>query len=414
MPHTSLHVAFCGLSGFPVSTAASVNKMTAMARGLAEAGCEVSIINRKGVIDPKRGLEDRPEGEHQGLRYYTAGGTLLRPKGFAKRNFLKVFGMFQEVALLMRLKRQRGLDVVVLDTPYLGVIMLYWLLRFLLGYKLVYQYVEMRSEIRKPGKGRLEQWRHEQIDHRVIKWFDGVLPISSVLQEWVEKRKPDMPILRVPVLADYHQFALDKRPEREPYYLYCGSSAYFEVIFFILEAFEALPSTNQVKLYLIIRGPQDKQEKVLARIAASPRHADIEVFSNLPYEELAHKYVDALGLLIPLRPTKQDAARFPYKVSEYLATGNPVVTTNYGELRDYFRDGENGLVAEVYELAQYVEKLQYIVDHPAEAAAIGQAGYEMGIEHFHYARIGKRFCQYLAQLTGRSVVTQTQQQVSVS
>lgn len=388
--------------------------MTAMARGLAEAGCEVSIINRKGVIDPKRGLEDRPEGEHQGLRYYTAGGTLLRPKGFIERNFLKVFGIFQEMALLMRLKRQRGLDVVVLDTPYLGVILLYWLLRFILGYKLVYQYVEMRSEIRKPGKSRLEQWRHEQIDHRVIKWFDGVLPISSVLHAWVAQRKPEMPILRVPVLADYNQFFLEKSPDRPPYFLYCGSAAYSEVIFFIFDAFEALPHHGALELHLIIRGPQAKQKVIRDRAAASPLAAYIQIFSDLPYEELAQRYVDALGLLIPLRPTKQDAARFPYKVSEYLATGNPVVTTNYGELRGYFRDGENGLVAASYDLAQYVEKLQYIVDHPREAAAIGQAGYRMGIEHFHYARIGERFSRYLAQLTGRPVVPQPQPEVSVS
>ena len=75
-------------------------------------------------------------------------------------------------------------------------------------------------------------------------------------------------------------------------------------------------------------------------------------------------YKNAKALLIPLRPITQDEARFPHKIGEYLASGNPAISTNYGEIKHYFKDQETMLIADSYQINDFAGKMQYILDFP--------------------------------------------------
>jgi len=414
MRQVPLHVVFCGLDGFPFGSSAAMNKMTATARGLKEAGARVTIIGRKGVLSPEQVESDQPSGVYEGIEYDTASGSLLRPQGFLKRNWQKFKGIIREFALIHKLATRENASIISLDTPYLSVIWMYRLMSRIYGLKLVYTYVEMRSEINVGKKSAYRTWEHNYIDQNIHKLFDGYLAISSLLEDWIKAKDPNKNIHRCPVLADYKLFDRPRTPGVPPFFLYAGSSAYEEVIYFILEAFEGLPTSDDLQLYLIIRGPADKQKKVKARIAASPRTDKIKTFVNLPYDDLAQKYVDATGLLIPLRNNKQDAARFPYKVSEYLATGNPVITTNYGELGHYFQDGYNGLVAEEYDVALFQEKMLFLLENLEACQEMGEKGREMGLANFHYARQGELIRDYFTQLLYPETASNPKEEVSLS
>ena len=120
-----------------------------------------------------------------------------------------------------------------------------------------------------------------------------------------------------------------------------------------------------------------------------------KVFSNIPFSELVDLYVNASALLIPLRSTKQDAARFPHKIAEYTATGNPIITTNYGEVNYYFKDGENALVADSYNTSDFAEKMNFVIENPEQAKQIGQKGKELGMNEFSHIKYGPILKDYL-------------------
>ena len=120
-----------------------------------------------------------------------------------------------------------------------------------------------------------------------------------------------------------------------------------------------------------------------------------KIFSNIPFSELIDLYVNAAALLIPLRPTKQDAARFPHKISEYAATGNPIITTNYGEVAYYFKDGENALVADSYDISLFAEKMNFVIENLTRAKQIGQKGKELGMQKFSHIKYGPLLKDYL-------------------
>ena len=104
------------------------------------------------------------------------------------------------------------------------------------------------------------------------------------------------------------------------------------------------------------------------------------MISNVSDKELSVLYKNATGLLIPLRPNIQDEARFPHKFGEYLISGNPVITTNYGEVKYYFKDMVNALIAEIYDEKAFAEKMYYVITNPSECSIIGQNGKKVALE----------------------------------
>ena len=95
-------------------------------------------------------------------------------------------------------------------------------------------------------------------------------------------------------------------------------------------------------------------------------------------------YKNAIALLIPLRPTFQDIARFPHKTGEYLASENPVISTNYGEVKYYFKDMENMLLADRYDIILFAKKMQFVITNPMEAKKIGKHGKAVASHIFDY------------------------------
>lgn len=395
MQKSTLSVAFCGLSGFPHATSPAVQRMTAMAKALRAEHMRVRIINRKGIMAPDADIPDKPHGTYAHVPYLTASGMMTRPTGFLRRNARKLRAVIAEGIILLKLRRKQRLDVVVLDTSYLWLIVWHKLLQLLLGHRLVYQYVELRSQVGRSKKSLLQRWTHYWIDHRAIHWFDGIMPISRHLQAWLYDRRYRGHVHRVPVVTDYTHFTRQRQPSTVPKFVYCGGLAYYEVITFLIEAFEALPAEEPAQLHLIVNGAQDAYQQLEARIAKSARRADIVVHSGLSQESLAQAYADATALLIPLRPTAQDEARFPFKISEYLASGNPVITTAYGEFPYFVQDGESALITSEYDVTTYAQKMAFVLANHEDAQAIGEAGRLVGLAHFHYPSIQVGLARFL-------------------
>ena len=104
----------------------------------------------------------------------------------------------------------------------------------------------------------------------------------------------------------------------------------------------------------------------------------------MPYETLLNYYLNASALLIPLRPNIQDKARFPQKISEYVISGNPIITTKYGEVINYFEDSVNALIADEYDVNLFSKKMEYIIKYPEKSLEIGLGGKEVGMKYFNY------------------------------
>ena len=392
-----LHIIHLGISGFPHNvTLAPIQKSYLIYKGLVEAGAEVLYINTIPQATPDGVISEDVEGTVDGIHYTYTCGTPYRSESFLKRNLTKLKGGIREAGLLISLARKKKIDAAILYTAHFSTLLYYRCWATLLGFPIVMNYVEYRSVFETTSRRNKISWF--LTDRFAPALVDGIFPISEFLIEHVKKQSKT-PYLKVPTLCDFTRYSyLEPEKDTPRYLLYCGSAAYYEVANFIIASFEGIKEGPDVFLYLIINGWPEQVEKVNKRIKQSSKSHLIKTFSKVSNEDYSRLLFQSEGLLIPLRPNVQDAARFPNKVGEYVASGNPMVTTQVGEIAYYFKDGESAFIAEDYEENSFAQKMQQLIDHPAEASAIGVEGKRIGHQEFDYKVNGEKTLAFLKKI----------------
>jgi glycosyltransferase involved in cell wall biosynthesis len=100
-------------------------------------------------------------------------------------------------------------------------------------------------------------------------------------------------------------------------------------------------------------------------------------------------------LLIPLRQNDEDKARFPHKLGEYCASQGVIITTNNGEVPNYFTDLQNALVAESLNSDLFAEKMDYAITNKLNLSQIRRNAYKTGLQNFDYKTNGAKICDFL-------------------
>lgn len=297
-------------------------------------------------------------------------------KGGVAALILFVLSVLLEPYKIFKRHRKQKIDVIHIYSGHYLDFVHYRLIAKIIGAKVVYQYVEFKSIIdTKNFYHRVNNWL---CDNKGALLWDGVIAISDFLLARAKAINPDVKEIKIPPLCDFTMIdSLSESHESQcPYLLYCGSIGYREVIDFILESFEQSEIRNTHRLMLVLSGNAD--EIAQFRI----RNSNCEVLSALPYATLVSYYKGADGLLIPLRNTVKDIARFPNKICEYLACKGLIVTTNNGEIPLFFKDGFNAVVASEYSEKAMVQKLDAIAEGLYDAKKIKEEAYKTGWANF--------------------------------
>ncbi|OWW27017.1 hypothetical protein B4Q04_04890 [Zobellia sp. OII3] len=393
----SKHIVFLGESGFPLGLA-TIQRLTLMARAFVHVGAKSTVICRKGVHSKDGNANFPLRGEFEGIDYFYTSDSIFKPKGFLRRNLQKIAGILGEFHTLKALKSSQGIDMIIVSEMKVVHILRYWMFSRLLNVPMAVNLVEMASSM----QHRTSIFRRINdffLDNWVIKLYQGALPISDKLHEYYAKVCPGKPNMKVPIICDFDKFSV-KRKDSEPYFLYCGSFRYKEVRDFVIGAYERIADNEETKLYMIVSGGSVKEtEDLQAEVNKQYKTAPIKLFSNIPYSELVQLYVNAIALLIPLRPTVQDRARFPHKIGEYLASGNPVITTDIGEVKNYFEHGKTALIANSYNMDAFSKEMKFIIENPIKSKEIGLQGQEMGRREFDYRTLGENMWEFVENIS---------------
>ena len=207
-----------------------------------------------------------------------------------------------------------------------------------------------------------------------------------------------------PVLTDFERYKnWPEINQTEKYFLFCRAAGYHEIIQFIIDSFNCLGETRTY-LYLVTNGAKNELEEIRNYIDKTFMRSRIKMFSNLTNQALNDLYKNAIALLIPLRPTLQDEATFPRKIGEYLASGVPVISTNYGEVKHYFRDGYDMLIASSYDKKPFAAKMQFVLDNPSEARKIGSNGKQTAGKNFDYKLYGSKIVNFMNSLRANKIL----------
>lgn len=356
-----MRIVFVGTSGFPDAKTATISRLRAVVTELVASGSTVQVVNN--LPGPDQQLSDGLEV--RSVPAYRGNSLVRRARAIA-----------WEIGQLGRLTRAAAaLHVYTQSFPWtIAYLLAGWWFRT----PVVLHYVEMRSRIEGP-KSLWKDWNDRLLDGRILRCFDAAIAISTRLREHVREVAPGLPCLLLPPVCDFDGFADVPTVHRpRPYFVYCGSIAYRDVIEFVMDSWIRTRAKDVADLVLVIGGPVESVETLRAQ---SPAH--VQILRGLEYTELLGLYKGAAGLLIPLRPTEQDLARFPQKCCEYLACGGPMLSTELGEIGLHFADGHNALLAPSYTAQAFAELVDRVIDAPAESRRIARSGTARGRDVFH-------------------------------
>ncbi len=385
---------YLGFCNFPHGLA-EAQKIILISKALIQEGNCVTVICRNGRYNKDEKPELKAEDVYQGIKYKYVSGSCFRNDSFFKRRLLEVKGRINEVTYLRRLAKEENLDYAIISSKVFSSIFLYYLLSKVLKFKTILNYVEYCSAFKKNRFQIKKRINDQLLDQSAPRLCDAIFPISEFLINHLKKLSPSKPFLKIPGLTDFEKYNGVEVRKNEKYFMYCGSAAYAEIILFTLDSFDLINNSSSFFLYLVINGDETEMKVIEEHIQKKKRKDKIKVFCKLSDKELYALYYGAEALLIPLRPTLRDIARFPHKTGEYLASGNPVISTKYGEIEYYFTDMVNMLLAETYDVNLFAEKMQYVIDNPSDAQKIGLQGKKIATDLFDYRYQAKNINNFL-------------------
>lgn len=374
-----------GLRGFPYGTA-PIQKLKMMGKSVVDGGHGFLVLSSSYVRKSKLNKDLVKEGEIDGIFFKTTSPTVFTPNTLYKKILGRISGKLNELFYILKLKRKRELDAVIVYCNRFFYSALWGAFLRILRIPVFLIYFELRSKVTNRTKWYL-RLNDKIYDRFIFYFFNGFFLISDLLINHVKKYAPLKPYLNVPPIVDFKSFDIVKTVTEHPYFLFCGSLAYYEVVEFIIKSYNIMHD-NKIKLYLVVNGNQDARNNLIKTISKLDLEKNIQLFSNISNEELYILYRNATALLIPLRNTPQDIARFPHKIAEYCAAGRPIVTTKIGEVVNYF-DDDSALMADEYEVNLYAEKLRYVVDNPEACEKMAENSYRIGKANFDYKSFSK-------------------------
>lgn len=107
----------------------------------------------------------------------------------------------------------------------------------------------------------------------------------------------------------------------------------------------------------------------------------VQFVGFIPQEELK-KHLTQARVAVVSSVWPEPIATIGLEVMRY---GIPVVGFNSGGISDWLHDGVNGFLVPVFNERIMAEKIQWILDHPLEAGAMGEAGREYVNEKYNFS-----------------------------
>ena len=236
------------------------------------------------------------------------------------------------------------------------------------------------------------------------KWCSPLAQQVWVISSYLQKKyarlsgHPDR-VRIIPTIVDCAAWPSVPEPTREiPVILYSGSFAEQDEVEKLALALGLLAKENISFRMRFLGGTSDRVEvrslKQLVHRIGIERQVDFIDFSPA---ETVRREVLAANVLVNLRTNSLwSRSGLSTKLSEYLAAGRTVLTTDIGDNALYVRDGESALVvspdAQAHEIAQLLKRA---IQNPQLRRQLGAGARRAALNHFDIPVVQQRIAEAL-------------------
>jgi len=221
---------------------------------------------------------------------------------------------------------------------------------------------------------------------------DGFIVISENLHSFVLKyKRKKKPILKIPIIVDYEYYQIKSEglpPGNKPYIMHSASlndnkdgiSEVFEALGIAIKEF-GYPihfySTSKTSL----ESTKLKVDEILKRNNMSEF---VHYLGDLDNETLLSYQQHCELVIINKVISEQNIYNFATKIGEYSALGKPIITTEIGEVANYFINNQSCFFVQHNNPKAIAEKIVYILTHPETSYNVGSEAKKLALKDFDY------------------------------
>jgi glycosyltransferase involved in cell wall biosynthesis len=338
------------------------------------------------------------DGIINGIYYYYPFGQRKRNKYFIIRSLRKIFKYYNAFLLIKKINKNDNIIALHCDTHFIGT----FLFAFALSKYFKTNFILEQSEhpLRNYQDSIIKKMLGNAKTYLEIKLCDGIFCISQYLVDFYKNRgMSPKKLFLVPSTVDTERFNNQYfSPLPFQYILYCGNlNKSKDGVDILIESFSKI-SGRYPEINLVLIGRSDtiiEEEDIRSLSAKLNTHNRVYFLGQLSRNEVP-AYMTNAKILALARPKSMIAdAGFPSKLTEYLATGIPLVVTKVGEIPVYLKDNKNAFITDPDSIYAFAEKLSYVLDNYEFAKEVSIKGQELTQTVFNYSYQAKRIIQFL-------------------
>jgi len=375
---------------FPEGNAAT-NRVYTYAKGFIENSLDAYVIcfrndylvNGKGIVE--------------GIKYFHPINQKERDNSFLIRNWFKLVKYINAIKIIRRINKEDKIDAIITYTKVTATHLFSWLLSRIINAKLIIENSEHPLRYYQTGfikkiVGNLKLWIE-------LKTFDGILLITQHLIDFYKsKLHNDKKILLVPSTVDPARFTKEKTKNNPFKYIGYFGSINFERdnVDLLINSFSMIQKKID-NIHLVLGGMySDLEKKMLFDLISSLKiESKVHVLKYLSREEIIQYMIDAHIIVLVRKNDADTNASFPCKLTEYLATGNPVISVKVSEIPKYLTDCQDVFLTEPGDINELSEKLEFVLNNYQFATEVAKKGKELTDSIFNYKFQAKQIIEFI-------------------
>lgn len=166
--------------------------------------------------------------------------------------------------------------------------------------------------------------------------------------------------------------------------VYIGEIAHVRGIKEMVRALRYIP---EIRLNL---GGKFSESAVEAEVKGYPQWSQVNELGFLNRQEVSQFLSQSIAGLVTLHPTRSYIDSLPVKMFEYMASSLPVVASDFPLWRSIITEEQCGICINPLDPRAIADAIQWIIDHPSEAAIMGNNGLKAVQKKYNWAHEEKK------------------------
>lgn len=387
----ALNVVFVTIADLPEG-GGNTTRLKMLATAVSDCGHQVVMLNEHGLgVAPRELL--KTEGRIGAVEYRYILDSIDRRFGW--RAIAPKLGAVVSLAReIVRRHRQRPVDVLWFNNLSFYDVYPLTLLARRLGIRTIQSYEDERLELVMPHRSlsqRLFAVNSRCADRFCPQMADAVVVISQYLKHKYQRRAARTYL--VPTIVDCHYWEVGPEPYAvPPVLLYAGCFDEQEELNNLIAALALLRDRNR-RFRVVMVGAHREANRVgsvLSTIHERRLETQVEVRGFVPLDKVRDNVAQANILLNIRRDGIWSRSGLSTKLSESLASGRTVISTDLGDVSRYLRHNHSALLVPP---SASTEQIATAIDQALASrelrARIGAEGRKVARRHFDIAVVKK-------------------------